>query len=401
MKNIKNINEGLAEFRKFRRRWIMGFVRDIIIGFAIGAIIFIIIGVAGCGDDGTHVIVTDPDTGPPVVDPPLPDPENEPVQIALYTGTSVNFFDGEKIWVWKTGKITKTDSGIYTHENLIYELNEYGQTLESKYLVDIPDYSQLDDDGNIWLSKNIPPDLAYSKGALYKDYTQIFKNSTEYGNWYDRQYQTSDLITLNNDIFTKSSTGNYYHINGTKSDIRILIENGFVCYDYDSTNHTAIIDSVAVEWITNYMNNANYWLESGGTWYSQNGYTWNGSVLNEEGSIMTEWRTAPYLTGYTEAPILISAGNRYENSEYVLYWIECNSGWVIKYIPSINQMSLFVRLYTGDGLRETGLLYQNLLKPIIAENSLYFIFDANVYRYNFESGLTGHFAGGVSEVWGY
>lgn len=383
------------------KKWLKGFLIDILIGFLLGAVIMLIIGFSGCSEDGTNVIVTDPNPGPPIVDPPLPDPDNELVQIALYTGTSIMFYDGDVIWTWKTGNITRTDSGIYTHENLIYELNEYGQTLDSKYLVAIPDYSQIDDDGNIWLSKTVPPEEAFGLGALYKDYTKIYKNADEYENWFEREYKTSDLISLNNDLFTKSDTDKYYHIDGDKTDIRIAFNKGFACYNYDSGLHMATIDGIEIDWITNYMNNANYWIESGGVWYSQNGYTWNGSVLNENGSIMTEWRTAPYLTGYTEAPVLISAGNRYENSEYVLYWIECNSGWIIKYIPSINQMSLFVRLYTGDGLRTTGLLYQNLLKPIIAENNLYFIFDANVYRYNFESGLTGHFTSGISEVWGY
>lgn len=351
------------------------------------------------GGDIPTIIVTDDTPAPPIIpDPPPPDPDNEPVQVVLHTVAALKFFDGLVIWTWKTAQTAKAESRMYSAGNILYGLDEYGETAASWALVTTPDYIALDGSDK-WIAENVPPEEAQAGGALYKNYTRIYLNATEYGHWSTRQYKADCLTIVDGDVYAHSDIGTWYHVNGSKADVRIV--TGFACYDYDSGTRTATIDGIGVSWLTNFMNGARHWLGSGGIWYSQNGYTWDGAVLNENGSVLTDWRTAPYLTGYTEAPVIIAAGTNYENSETVLYFIECNSGWVIRYVPSTDGQTLCVRLYAGDGLRTTGLYYQELLNPCVASGYLYFLFDANYYRYNFSTGLTGHFASGVSEVWGY
>jgi hypothetical protein len=99
--------------------------------------------------------------------------------------------------------------------------------------------------------------------------------------------------------------------------------------------------------------------------------------------------------------VVITAGTHYENGEDVLYFIQCATGHVIRYVPSVNQYTEFVRLYTGDGQTETGLFYKALLKPVIIDDGLFFIFDATTFRYDFTTGLASPFATGISEVMEY
>jgi hypothetical protein len=366
-------------------------------------------------DDNT-VIITNPDVDNPVeVVGPTPPAEFGTVKIALYTSESIKFYDGNTIWEWKTGNIKKATNRIYTSGNVIYKLDERGETIASRNLIIEPDAIAINPEyitsrgeiqeeinlgeSDIWIIEHILPQEAYDLGALYKDYTKIYLNSVEQGNWFDNQYFCEKIVVLNNDIWGQITTGAWKHLNGSKTNIRIVVENGFAIWDYNSSAHTAIIDNIAVSWTTNFLNGANHWLKSGNTWYSQNGYTWDGTTLVEDGSTMLNWRMRPYDTGYSEGVVIIPAGTRYENGEDVLYWIECNSGHVIRYVPSVDQYQLSIRLYTGDGYRSTGLALQQTLSPVIADDYLYFIYDANTYRYSFITGLTSHFTEGVSEVW--
>ena len=61
-------------------------------------------------------------------------------------------------------------------------------------------------------------------------------------------------------------------------------------------------------------------------------------------------------------------------------------------------MTLDVRLYSGTGERDYGNALKTMLKPIIIDGVLYYIFDAQVYKYDFESGMNLFFMTGVSEV---
>lgn len=356
-----------------------------IIGYILAGLILIIAlsFALACGDDSTtRVIVTDPSG--PVPEEPIPPAENEAVQLALTTSTSIKFYDGKTIWTWKTGNVRRAGSGAYSSENILYMLNEFGQTVSSKALVAVPDTITLDG-SDVWITENIDPETAYAAGALYKDYTRVYKNSAEVGTWYDRQYKTECITVLDGNAWGRTDAGTWKHLNGVKS-VRMVVPDDFAITDYNSTTKTALINGIPVSWTLNFFNGANYWLNG----YSQNGYRWDGSNLTETGLVMAELRAVQN--------IIISAGTRFENGEDVLYWINCATGWVIRHVPSTNQSTDHVRLYTGDGTTEEGLYYKPILKPVIVGDNLYFQFDAQFYRYNFVTGLTAHFTSGVSEI---
>lgn len=360
-------------------------------------IIMILCFFMACGDDGDTVVVADP---PVIIDPPPdPEPENEPIQLSLWTGAELKFYDGESIFSWETGITARAESGVYSHENILYYLDEYGQDISSQNLITTPDLIAVSPT-DYYIYEHIDPVTASGMGGLYKDYSRFYQGNTEIGSWPTQQYITDKICIIDSELFARQTSGKWNAITGTKTDIHYVMSD-FIIYDYDGTTRTAKIKGVSVSWSTNFLNGVKYWQESGGKYYSERGYIWDGVTLDESTGIMTDWRIQPFITGYTEAPVIISAGTHAENSETVIYWIECNSGWVVRQVTSTNQMTLHIRLYAGDGIRTTGVFYSDLLKPVIVGDYLYFIFEANVYRYSFVDGLTAHFTGGVSEVWVY
>ncbi len=353
--------------------------------------------------------------------PPPSEPDKQPIRLAIVTGNALKFYDGAQAWTWKTGNIKKAASGIYAAENVLYKLNDTGTTDTSRHLVTVPDQISLKiaaprasvfrtlsepisiGEAETWIVENVSPDEAGAAGALFKDYTRIYCNTVEYGNWMERQWVADKLIVHKDNIYARLNTGAWKHINGNRQNIRIVVDDGFAVWDMDTTNRTALIDGKSVAWSFNFFNAADYWLKSGNVWYSQNGYAWDDTTLTETGLIMETWRKKPadgkpFPTGYYEMPLLISAGTRFENGEDVLYWVECNSGSVVRQVVSTNQMTLILKLYAGLGDRITGIAYHKMLKPVIVDDGLYYIIDMQCYKYDFISGLVAPFMGNVSEI---
>lgn len=361
-----------------------------------------------CSSDeprNTTVIVTGTEQPPPVI--PVEPPEHDPVILTLATSNSIKFFDGSVIWTWNTGNVKQAENRVYSKENIVYALDMYGRTSDSRQLPVIPDLidaivqpqsktiiGEIElTNTDIWIVEHISPEEALAAGAQYKPYTRLYLNNNEYGNWYVNDFEVDTLLHYNDDIYVMITTGAWKCITGNKENVRLVIENGFALYDYNSTLRTATIDGVSVSWSTNFFNSSKYWLKSGFVWYSQNGYSWDGVTLVENGLAMADWRTSQNL--------IITAGTRYENSEDVCYFVNCATGYVIRYVPSVNQYTEFVRLYVGDGSTEIGTYYRKELKPIIIDDDLFFIYDAQVYKYNFTNGLTSLFTSGVTEVLEY
>jgi len=350
------------------------------------------------GNNNHAVIVTDPTPAPPVVTPPPDPPTNNPVKIALKTDAGMNFFDGSVIWTWKTGATVRAASGVYAYNSLLYQLNNYGETVKTVALTVQPSFMTVSDpdidNADMWAVENITPDQALNMGGMYKYYTRIYHNNIEYpaeGSLFVQQYKTDKMAMINSDVFIHGA-GTWYYVNGSINNVRVVLP-GFIIYNMDSNHNTAYINGIAVSWLRNFFFSASEWLKSGSTWYSQNGYSFNGMTLTEDGLAMSNLRT--------KQNIIIAAGSHVENGEEILYFIDCSTGWIIRYVPSTNQYIQTVQLYNGDGLNSTGAYYKPMLKPIIIENCLYFIFESNAYRYDFSTGLTGNFSTGVSEVMPY
>jgi hypothetical protein len=392
-----------------------GFILCIIFCLIVwGAVVLLF---AGCSDNPSPtVIVSDEQEDPPIIlpddsqTPNTEDPEiitSDPI-IAIKTADSLKFYDGLYLWTWNTGKIERAKSKNYSCDNILYKLDDLGYTEESRTLITIPDYISITDgtvykkssksitlqNSNIWIIEDISADEAMQAGALPKPYTKIYCNAIEYGNWRQNQYVLENIITLDNDIYGQIPTTRWYHLNGTKEDVRVVTDSGLAIYDYDLVNKRCMINGVMAWFSTNFFNGAKQWQKSGDVWYSQNGYSWDGETLVENGLAMADYKTVGNM--------VISAGTRFENGETVLYWIQCATGEVLRYIPSINQVKKYIDIYIADGTTETGLLFLNTLKPQIIDDYLYFIFEENVYRHNFLTGITSHFVSGdIEEVWEY
>jgi hypothetical protein len=327
-----------------------------------------------------------------MITPVDPDPENDIITTGLWTSESLKFYDGENIFTWKSEYTARADSHIYAAGNILYYLNDYGQTITTRNLVIAPNYITLNGT-DIWTVENIAPADAYAMGAMYKDYTRVYLNANEFGDWHTRQYKADAIYNINGEIIIHApyycGTWGYEHLNGSLANIK-TVTSDFIIYDYNSTSRTAKINGISVSWSTNFFNAATQWLKSGDKWYSSNGYTWNGLTLVENGSALWDFRSL--------SNVIISAGTCHENSEDVLYFIQCATGYIIKYIPSTNQYTQSIRLYTGDGQTEIGTYYKQLLKPVIIGDDLYFIFDAQMYKYSFTTGLNAYFTNGVSMV---
>lgn len=374
------------------------------------AAVIAIVAIMGCSGDGSNEAIVTGDDTPVVVDP---DDPHGPVVASAVTAQGIKFYDGESLWLWRPGDGMKADSRVYSNAETLYALDEYGNTTSTLALATAPDRVRIIlgsaapgmamkaasteiplADAETWVVETISAEEAYALGKLYKPYTRIWRDLDEYGVWGERDFETDELTVHDGNIYARTTPGGaWYHINGDRTRIHTVIGGGFVAHDFDSAARTATIEGVAVAWSFNFFNAAKQWQYSGGKWYSLNGYTWDGTTLVENGSKMWDFRTL--------SNVVTAAGTRVENGETVLYWVRCDTGHVIRFVPSANQYIEFIRLYTGDGTSETGVYYKSTLKPIVIDDGLYFIFDADTFRYDFVSGLTSPFASGVSEVMEY
>lgn len=334
-------------------------------------------------------IITDPYVPPVIVNP------IEPIiaSVAFYDGTDTYFYDGTVIVKWKTGRAEVTGYRKIAVDDVLYTLDQNAQIQTEKNI--LSDYNLIvtDADNNVWQTKTIDPVTAYNAGAPARNHTKILYNGAEFGDWMTRQYITRSIQNVNGDIIILGDSGGYRHLNGTKTGIQ-AIYNDILMHDFDGNTRIGMLNGKPFATSFNFISNAKEWLKSGSKWYSMNGYTFDGNTVSENASALWCWNyQAQYPITIPENAVVIAAGTRVEAGEAVIYFIECNTGWVFRYVPSLNTMSQKVRLYNGNGLRATGIYYAAIMKPIVTDDGLYFIFDDGaLYRYNFQSMTTGYVA---------
>ena len=343
-----------------------------------------------------------PDDPPIIVheDPPPEDPPEEPVinpvLFALYDGSELLFYDGTDTTIAYDGAVIKADPRIIAIDDVLYHFDEYGNVLKSEWLPVYPEAVVIS--GNdIYTFERIDPDTAFSLGAMFREYTRIFENNTEIGAWYLNQWRVSDAFVLDNgDIVAVDTAGGFNTIIGS-DDYWRAHPGGIGIYQFNPGNRTAYItDSTGdyfVSWSTNYFNSA-AWQESDGTWYSNNGYEWTSQGLLENTNSLWDFTSVPYpvILPNGEPPTVIPAAARIENSESVTYWIECNSGYLLRHIPSIDKLETIVRLYTGDSYRSTGISMASYIEPVLINDILYFHDSGSIMKYDFQTGLVTIFS---------
>jgi hypothetical protein len=339
----------------------------------------------------------------PVDDPVITEPPPEPpitdnkIKLSLINNGTAILYDNTNFIIWDTGNIKYAGPRKISKDDILYTLNEYGQTLSTKQLITTPDHI-IDD----YVIENIPPADALAMGAMFKGYTRIYQNNTEIGQWFMNDWKTEKLIkTFSGDVIAVQSTGAMHHING--SETGIFHADILFIYDYDAIAKTAKLKYNGVHdifWIENFMSSARYWQESDGVFYSNNGHAWTSAWLVEQATDLYSFNFTPYgiIVPNGEFAYVISAGTRIENSETVLYWLECNSGWIFRYVPSIDLLEMKYRLYQGDGMRVTGLAYGKTVNPVIIENDLYFNDSNTVFKLDLDNGNISSFYSGNYKV---
>lgn len=326
------------------------------------------------------VNVTDDTTTPEITDPV--EIETTIKILTFYDNNIVKWYDGSVISIFKSGDACHSDSSRQIAiDNKMYDLDNKGNITATDILTFHPDIINGD-----YQVRNVPPDEATAAGYMSGIYTAVYFQGAEIGDWGTRKYETTNLYLYDSSIILKKSTGAFVDITGTYNNINAVSDN-IVIHDFDAVNRTAKINGVPVSWATNYMNSAADWIYCNGKYYSQNGYTFDGVTLNENGSAMTVWRTnTASMTGFSEQAVIKFCGI-YLNE---IYFVECNSGILFKYNPVTDVINQVVELYDGDGIRANGLIYKNILQPCMNNTYMFFRFGNGLYRMRWDNLLVAY-----------
>ena len=341
----------------------------------------------------------DPDppfTPPPFVPNPEPEPTPDPtpdveetiIMLALLTDATTDklyFYDGTNFIDQSSDNPKYCGYRCFTDGTILNYYNTTGDVSSSHNLIVAPDFIYRSD--KTYIIENIDPATAYSLGAQYKNYSKYWFDGIEQQWWFFNQYQVVDIFKIGTDVFTTDSGKIVRDINENLIDINAT--DGLIIHDFDYLSRTATIrtpDSQdhSVSWGLNNFNNAEYWQFSDDVWYSNNGYEFDGFSLAENANPLWDWN----------AKIIIGAGTRVENSETVLYWIDASSGWLWRYIVSIDNLAQVWRLYSGDGERSTGQAKIDILKPVLIGAELFYSEGGAIWKIDIDSGLGGVFYGG-------
>lgn len=389
-------------------------------------LILAIILLFGCPDPGNNDTPTLPDPeipdDPPVIDPPIETPSG-PVLFSLYDGEKMMYYDGIDISIAYYGNIENAGNKMFSIENVLYHFNDNGIPTLTEWLPIIPDAiiaipksvpspapagmsRAIVYQDEVWTLEDIEPADALAAGAQFKHYTRIYQYETEIGNWYLNDWEVKKVISPKcGGVIAIDTLKNYHNLDG--SEIVFFAQNKkLMIHDVNINTKTGKFKTdtgnYSVSWTFNFFISAK-WALADGDWYSHNGYTFDDvNLLQENNTVMWDWNQYPYPVQdiYGEAPVLISVGEREENSIEVLYWIECNTGTLIRYIPGIDQLNILPKLYNGTGYRTSGIAKSNILEPEIVGNELYYHDSGNIMIYNFITSAISVFSGDMElNVW--
>jgi hypothetical protein len=344
-------------------------------------IVFITAFLFACGNGSSgkksEVIITD-DTIPDIIIDTGTDIQGGEKYLVYYDSGTVKFFNGSSIYIGYTGASCYAGERAISVADKVYYMDSNGNITDQISLNIEPDFCVVDLDNNVWTGESLNPEESYNAGLIARYHLKVYKN-----NVYVKTIQAEivSMFLCGSDVIAINNVGAYFDISGDKENINSASE--FVIYDFNATTKTAKIDGVNISWSLNYFSGAKSWNGP----YAWNGYKWDGATLSENGSALTCWRVrSEYPITLSENAVVIAAGSSIFNMETHYFFIECNSGWLFKYIPSSDTLVQVTRLYTGDGTRATGIYYSKILQAVCSYDSLYFKFDdGGLYRMRFDS----------------
>ncbi len=356
-----------------------------------GIIVFLlafILLTGGCTPDPKIEYVT----LPPIIDDDPPPVNLGVINYLTYDGTSVYFEYDTASVVWKTGQANYVRPGVISVDDILYFLDVSGNVLQSYRLPCVPDAIAING-VDVWSAEIDGAD------------TLIYKNSDLLALY---PWEIGQLnVTYTGDIVAYATTGyqyKYFSISGSEEDIAYAAGGGLFVFDLNTIDKTATFRDLYDYhdgWTTNYFWRATGWLLSDTLWISSNGYSWDAGGLYENSTALWTWNLYPYPEQdiYNETPVVIPAAVRTEHGEDVTYWIECNTGYLFRYTPSIDLLETITRIYAGDGLRATGYALQHILRPSVINDRLYYHHAGFLYEYDFNT-ETAQVMGTDIEIWG-
>lgn len=333
---------------------------------------------------------------------PIEDTPNIIPLFLVKTIDSLYFADHEKMELWKTGKIDKAGPRVFSIDNELIELDASGDVIDTTTLDHTPTRIKSTPTGNYYCVE-IPPDEAYALGALYRTYTETFKNGVQIGpEWYLNEFECKDIVSAGENVFLIDEFGSYHVIDGIAENVAHVHDNQFYIHDIDYIDNTIGFNDSIYSFGANFVTMSRQWINFDGLNYSEHGDTWNtADGLSESVTAMSDFNISPFPVvpelPNGEAPTLLAVGS----AGTLLYWIECNSGFLFEYDSISNELTQKWALYNSNNTREVGVIKRDTLKPLIVGEKLYFSNQSAIYSIDLGDGIINIFYGGNGEVLAY
>ena len=340
-------------------------------------------------------IVSEPDQTPDV---PPPAPTKIIPKFGLKVGQDLYFSDGVEVFLWGSGNINRAGPGLFNIENELVEFDSSGDEISRLELAAVPTKIGLTEQG-LYYCVEYPPELAFELGGMAKTYSEIYKDNVIFSAWYFNKFDCADIVSVGDEVWIIDQNRTYHLINGISSDIVHVEDGRFYMHSWNSAGKTITFNWSVETYGLNFILSAKQWINFDGIEYSENGYTWSEATgLLENETALWDFTSAPYpidpALPFSEAPVLLAIGE----FEGLLYWLECNSGWLFEYNPADDSLVQKWLLYEGDGTHNAGIEKSQSLSPLLVDSNLYFSDNGAVHVLDILNGFVTIFYGGEGEV---
>lgn len=342
----------------------------------------------------------------PAPDEPPPAPLTFTPKFTIKTDASADYYisDGITTQLWLSGQIRRAGPGLYTNGDQLTQYDANANPSPPVTLAAIPtQIKSINDD--IYYCLEYSPAESSALGAQARVHTEIYKREADATTdsllsfFALNQHSCDGIVSVGTAVWIIDDMGAYHPVESAPSDILQIIPNRFYIYDRDPEAKTVMINGALESYLTNYALSGSQWILSDGVEYSESGTTWSTATgLIESATALSDFNAWPYPIApelpFGESPVFLSVGER----DGLLYWVECNSGWLFVYDPMSDDLTQSWRLYQGDGMHSTGINNRDSLSPFLSGSDLYFSEPGAVSVLDIDSGFISIFYGGGGSV---
>lgn len=312
------------------------------------------------------------------------------IDFLIYENEIIYAMIGNYKYLWTNVKASYAGNNRIAISNVLYYFDNNCNVTNSKWLPTVPDLIAING-SDIWIVKKISAEYSLSQGGMYKEHSQIWKNNSIYSEWYNNQFEITDLFLTESTIIYRKPDNTFFDIENIKLNIfyanrDILIYN--ITYSPNSAIFKWDCNTSSCSWVYNYLGNSKGFLNCNNILYSANGYEIkNNNTLKETTNALKIFNTP--VSGQQQ--IITSLATRFENGEYCTYWLNCNTGKVYRHIPSLDNLSITATLFNGDGTAGTGLIIYRELDVYFIDDTVYYNYNGSRFGFNFsQSFLLGN-----------